>query len=385
MMKRNGTFYVSRSTLLSAIILVSLSMIGALEYTALELLGNNLLLVVIFEIVVAVFLVFVQKYRIGRLVTLNTLIILAIITYYKSGIPNFILLIIIAIAFSSMEYKMGFKLIFISRALCFAGIIVLSLMGVLENKIIIIDKINRIFPVYTLGYSHPNRLAFSFVYLSLIFFCYKNTNISKRNCVITFIINILFFLISGSRTSFVVILGFIILVYVLQFKEKLSVYLKKFLFVFSIPLFLLSLIFSMVIPIMYNIRRSKILVAINLLIQNRISYAAKAFSMYDVTLFGGMTNFSKLLTISGVVDNSYVRFLFMFGYFGIGCLALFSILTLVKLLKKGEYIYIVVILMMSLWAISENVLCSFSFNIIAIFWGEIIRKENDLGKLTAKS
>ena len=72
------------------------------------------------------------------------------------------------------------------------------------------------------------------------------------------------------------------------------------------------------------------------------------------------------------IDNGYIRLLYGYGVVGVIVFVLFYYLTVKKLIDKNKYVYLVAIIIFSIWAISENVLYSFYFNFTLLFWNEIL-------------
>lgn len=123
-------------------------------------------------------------------------------------------------------------------------------------------------------------------------------------------------------------------------------------------------------------RAKVVLYAINGIIGSRFTHSARVFENYSVPLFGGVIDFDKLQTLYqySIVDNGYLRLIYNFGIVGFAVFMVLYFLTVRKLIRKKEYIYIIAIILMSLMGITENVLRSFALNFTVAFWCELMTR-----------
>ena len=80
-------------------------------------------------------------------------------------------------------------------------IIGLSLFGVLNIYQTLVNKQN-LYSVtgYGLGFTHPNRLAYTVLYILSIFIAMKNKKLTASNSVFLLVLSILTYFITQSRT-----------------------------------------------------------------------------------------------------------------------------------------------------------------------------------------
>ena len=95
-------------------------------------------------------------------------------------------------------------------------VIMFSVLGLLDTYQRTITKAGTIVTSgYGLGFTHPNRLAYVFLFLSLIFICYKNRHLKKINILCMICLDLIGYKITKSRTLIISVLGvsFIICMY----------------------------------------------------------------------------------------------------------------------------------------------------------------------------
>lgn len=121
--------------------------------------------------------------------------------------------------------------------------------------------------------------------------------------------------------------------------------------------------------------------AINGDLGSRFTHASRVFENYDISLFGSMVDFEKLQILYNysIVDDGYVQLLYNFGIFGSALFIILYILTIKRLIKKQEYVYIIAIMCIAMWGISENVLRSLATNFTVLFWSELMKNRQTFG------
>lgn len=389
-MNNNSKKYtILKQEFLSYLILISISILGGLENTDFELAHNHILVFAGVELVLFSILITMRRYKKKKLLSIVTIVLLSLLIYFKSTMPNFFFLMILAIVFSTIDYRKGIKTILICRTVMLVAINCLSIIGVLDLYEKTLYKITKTVIGYGLGYTHPNRLSFVILYLTLLFFCVKNNKIKRKDYIFMICFTIISFLVTGSRTA----LYCMILLFALLIIVRSKVASKTILFLFkaiSLSVIPVCSFISIIIPMMFRQLGGSVgtfITELDYLMNHRIALASNAFQTFNVTLFGGnIYNEMELRELYGyaTVDNGYVRFLFRFGYFGFSILILFGVITIYYLLEKKEYNYVIACIIVAVWGVSENILISYSFNMIAIFWSEIIRERQRKNSINSR-
>lgn len=375
-MKKHITLKASEIIIYLFLIIVSIQY--SFTNTQIEIKGVGSQVFLLIESILFLIYFFQRKFKLKTAISILVLMIIAGLTYYNTGASAFMIMIMAAILLEILDYSNVFFVIFITRMICFGIVVLLSIVGILNTYQRTITKAGKsIVSGYGLGFTHPNRLAYVILFLSLMFICYKNNQLKKRNLLLIICFNLVGYEITKSRTLLVIILGTILAIWLYQSKylKKIT---KKILRCIAIIIIPLCAAISIIIPLLMLTATGKlqtILYMINGLFSSRFTHAYRAFLNYPITFFGGTNDFSELETIYhySTIDNGYVRLLYAFGIVGFSLFIIFSILCVKTLIEKEEYIYVIVYIAIALWGISENVLASFAFNISVIFWSEILK------------
>ena len=375
-MKKHITIKANEIIVYLFLIIVSIQC--SLVNTQIEISGIESQIFLLIECALFVLYFFMRKFKLKIALVILGLIFIAGLTYYSTGASAFMIMLMIAILLETIEYSNVFFVIFISRLIMLVIVVMLSVLGILDTYQRTITKAGTVITSgYGLGFTHPNRLAYVFLFLSLIFICYKNQRLKKINVLCMLCLNLIGYKITKSRTLLVSILGvtFIICMYQSKYFKQIT---KKILKIMAIIIMPLCAAISIIIPRLMLIATGKvqiILYAINGLFSSRFTHVYRAFLNYPITLFGGVNDFSELETLYNysTVDNGYIRLLYGFGIIGFVLFILFSTICIKSIVAQEEYIYLIAYIAIAVWGINENILESFAFNFSIIFWREILK------------
>lgn len=358
--------------------LIIVSIQYSLVNTQIEISGIESRIFLLIECTLFVLYFYMRKFKLKIALVICILIFVAGIMYYSTGASAFTLMIMIAILLEKVEYSNVFFVIFVTRLIMLVIVIMLSVLGLLDTYQRTITKAGTIVTFgYGLGFTHPNRLACVFLFLSLIFICYKNQHLKKINILCMICLDLIGYKITKSRTLIVSVFGvsFIICMYQSKYFKQIT---KKILKIMAIIIMPLCAAVSIIIPCLMLTATGRvqiILYEINGLFSSRFTHIYRAFLNYPLTLFGGVNDFSKLDTLYNysTVDNGYIRLLYGFGIIGFVLFILFSTICIKSIADYEEYIYLITYIAIAVWGINENVLESFAFNFSIIFWREILK------------
>ncbi len=331
---------------------------------------------------VALFLVwmFLQKYSIKSFTVRITFLLIAVLTYIATGETVFLIMLMTAMIFTSVDYKKAFRYLLNIRVLLLLVVIFASLVGILNINAISIVKGGTTSAVvgYGLGYNHPNQLGCTVCVLLLMYACYKNEKIKYRNIALIGVIELIAYIVTKNRTG--AFISALLVIALLLYKNKVAS--KRFINILEKSgkwIMPLCALLALGLPLMMasvSGRAKVVLYAINGIIGSRFTHSARVFENYSVPLFGGVIDFDKLQTLYqySIVDNGYLRLIYNFGIVGFAVFMVLYFLTVRKLIRKKEYIYIIDIILMSLMGITENVLRSFALNFTVAFWCELMTR-----------
>lgn len=378
----------SKLTLRDGIVLCFLSVISiqyGLQCTDYEFTDSKVSLLVVCYFIALLFFLILSNYSYKDLFFIFLLLSVCVVITYKSGFPGFTVTIITSIILSRWEWDRIFRTILILRGIVFVTVICLSICGVLNLYKTLVVKGGYSAIGYGLGFTHPNRMAYGFTYLIIVYVCLLGKRIVSKDYLIIILSSAICYCITKSRTQVICTCG--ILFFSLFVNSK---YFKSFfeslVYIIGLLIVPFCFFFSIAIPyIMISgnavLRNSAFL--LDHMFSGRFLLVSRAFKYYKLTLFGGINNFDILDSIYhySTVDNGYVRFIYSYGLVGMMIYVLLTVLTVLFLKKRREMLYVSVIIVVSFWALSENILITVGFNIIIVFWSVLMR---DLEKLNLK-
>lgn len=370
----------SKLTLRDGIVFCFLSVISVqygLQCTDYEITGGKAFLFLFFYIFALLFFLVLCDYSYKDLFFIFLFLSLCLVVTRKSGFPGFAVMLIASIMLSRWEWDRIFKVILFLRGIIFVTIIGLSLCGVLDLYKTLVVKGGYSAIGYGLGFTHPNRMAYGFTYLIILYVCLLGKRIAVKDYLIIILSSVICYCIAKSRTQVICTCG--ILFFSLFVNSK---YFKSFFesLVYIIGLLIVPFCFFFSIAVPY------IMISGNAVLRNyafmldhmfsgRFLLTSRAFKYYKLPLFGGINNFDILDSVHhfSTVDNGYIRFIYSYGLIGMIIYVLLTVLTVYFLKKRKEMLYVSMIIVVSFWAISENILITVGFNVIVIFWSVIMK------------
>lgn len=377
-MQRGQGLRIPMVDLIGYVILFVISIEMGLVNTDLQLSGTISLCFLILVLFLFMLFLFCFNYELSIFIVILFFILIAFLTYLDTNSKDFIYMLVLAIVVQKLSYEKTFKTIFLIRVVMLIFIIGLSLFGVLNIYQTLVNKQNSYSVTgYGLGFTHPNRLAYTVLYILSIFIAMKNKKLTASNSVFLLVLSILTYFITQSRTIIfiTVVFFFLLTFYNLKITQKYFVRLVKLFSVISIPL---CVFISIGIPTILITGGGKIktcAVWIDTLFSGRFTHIRRAFLNYPITLFGGQNDFSTLENLYGysTIDNSYIRLLYGFGIVGFSLFIIFSTIAIYRLIKRDEYIYLLLIIVTAFLGVAENILTTSAVSIISIFWSELLR------------
>lgn len=328
-----------------------------------------------------------NKVNFKILIIIFTFLVIAALTYLFTKETLFMIMLMSAIIISKSSYEDIFRFIFKVRLLMLLFILFLSLSGILSIFETDIYKGGAGITVvgYGLGYTHPNRLAYTVGFLVLLYICYKNSKIKKKHLAVIFSISWITYLVTKTRTLIAVTLIVIFLLFIVMYAKEKNMAKRIFnrMAEYVMPI---CAVLSLGMPILQLYSNGKVktfLQFINGHLGSRFTHIYRVLLNYKIPIWGGRIKFELLDDLYGysTVDNGYLRLLYEFGSFGFLVFLLFYLYSVRKLIKNKQYVFVVVIIAVSLWAILENILRSFAINFTVVFWSELLRRANNKKEL----
>nr|WP_300767143.1 hypothetical protein [uncultured Acetatifactor sp.] len=295
--------------------------------------------------------------------------------FMKTGELNPFSLFIIVFSMKGIEIKKVLREVLALNLAFFVGTITLCKMGFIYDDIYFFSRPGQILARHSYGLGHPNQVFLRILVIGMIVVGCLRERHHKAKMVMTFVVSVLFYKTTNSRSGFLCILLFLAAVCMLDMcggkKRK----------VITACMFVLYA-FMAVLPIVFLFWDSRIIQRIDQMITGRIFLAKKFLASYSLSALG----VDKGISESFVIDNSYMYILIHYGIIfyaiyviAIGCL-------LYTMYKKKMAYEMAVVFMLHVYAFVECILINPIFNISVLFAGaflmnpiESIKDGEDIG------
>ena len=375
-----------KSIIIGYLFLMLISAVYSFTNTSLEVKGGISTCIILVESLVFLsFLYYVRKYSLKKFWKIVFLLSIGCIHYLMTKETVFLIMLMVTVIFTELDYKKAFRLLFYERLLFLVLIISLSLAGGLSVHRTAVFKGGAFTDVfgYGLGFNHPNQLSYNVGLLLFLYICFKGENIKQRHLVGLTLTSVICYAITKTRTI-LIISAFLILmleVYCIKEQHKKTIGNKSsFLWKFSVWIMPICALIALGLPLLMSTATGQfkvVLYAFNGLIGSRFTHSARVFELYSVPFWGGIVDFGLLQSHFeySVVDNGYLCLLYDFGIIGFLIFIIMYFLSMRKLIVEKQYIFLITIIAISLWGITENVLRSFAINFTIVFWAECIMND----------
>lgn len=317
----------------------------------------------IFLLLIVVILLFLIKEKYSYLYIKRTLFLIILIFFLKKYYLSFFIIIISVF----IEKRKRLKYLFLIITFFYILILILNSLGFLEfNNIKYGIRKFEDFQVYrhALGLNHPNAaMSLLLPVFSLLYYLYYD-KYKKLVIIIILIVGKIIFNLTYSRTTFLLIILFIILILI---KDK---YIKKMRFLFLVEVFFLQF-FTFYLPFYF---RDTVL---NRLFSGRLKLFYYYLTNHKITLFG-YSEIKKMYD-QYPLDNAYLRCLFENGIIGFIVLIILIFILMYILFENEDYKAIRIFSIILIFGFMESSALFYYFNIIYFIISDyIFRKKGVL-------
>ncbi len=252
-------------------------------------------------------------------------------------------------------------------------VIVLCLLGVIEDKTLFRDNTQR----FSLGFSHPNQLGLRCFQLTLCHFYVHRKKLKLNNYIVIFGMILFIIMVPNSQTACISIFVFLLLILIDKYIQNQKKILQKIyttsLLAGAFLLNVLSLILSYI-----DVNQNFVLAKINSWMSSRFSVCHRVWMIYGVSLFGQRVYVTeaerKLVGIKSALwlDNAYVSILLRYGVLVFLFFSFFYIYLLAKMIQRREFILAIILFVYAVYGIMETGLYMLAHNIFLISFAEIL-------------
>lgn len=303
---------------------------------------------------------------IGFLFTLNT--------YYTRD-TSLLITFVSFYGFKDVELLTTLKVYFYTKLSALLLTVMFAIFNVIPNDSIVNLRFEETVSRYSLGFVHPNQLAIVILTLLLIFFyIYKDHSNFYLHYFIWSIVVVSQFFITRSRTSFTIMLAFLLLIFVLNYTKKNIQLILKWFSLLSFPV--LSA-FTILLP---KINNNSLMQFIDQALQNRLTLSKRYLNSISIDPLGkdiltvAENTFESFYNMNNyyILDSGILQLIYGAGYLGFIVFMIVYLIGIVKLINAKDYFALIIISFIVILGFVENTLMSIMFNFTVFIFANII-------------
>lgn len=306
-----------------------------------------------------------EKYNWKQLIIIPGILFLGGVTYLLSGEKGLLLNCMILVGMHNIDSRKVFKVAAGVWGTSVAISVISSLFHMEDTVYKVHDKLGfeHVFR-WSLGYGHPNVLQITYLILAIIVVYLLGKNFKLWHAGVLFLGNCFFFMYSLSYTGFITVMCLIVGRVYLLYRPKLCMVEKTLLHLF----FPACLVLSLVAPCVLEGQAFHIL---NELMNTRLGLAKHFLSKEFIHLWGN--RLSEITSVSLTMDNAYVFAFIVYGIIPFVIIVGFTIYVIYILMKKEDYVGVLIFLVIAVGGLTEPFLYNTSFkNLSVILMGEVL-------------
>ncbi len=316
--------------------------------------------------------IFLRKYTRKEILISMIMLLSGIMTLVMTKQYTFLITCIAVIGIKKANIKHLINNMCFVRVICFIATFGLAVLNIVDREKVEIWRDTAYVSRYGMGYGHPNILHLTlFIVLTLVYYCKERNKLQQiRYLIITLGMNIFVYMYSSSRTGFLVICVFEILIIIEHFKIMQKIILKL-----PIVVFVILMGFTYLTPILSKIGVLKGMSLLN----GRVEYTYLYLTRYGYSLFG----FNNSLSETGLIlDNGYLRLLIETGLIGLLIWIYLNYNLMKKIKRTMDCKMAIIVTCFFIYFFTESFSSNIFMNYI-LFWGadEIFNKGRQWRKI----
>ena len=262
-----------------------------------------------------------------------------------------------------------FRIIFIEELFLTICIILLSLIGIIPNQVVEINKSLYTVNAYTFGFSHPNILTAQATTMVFLYLCINRNNIQFKTILISLLSTLVIYYFSRGRTAFLLSLLVIILICIDKTGKINSIKSSIFKYIPYLNIVIILTIFICIVLFALFGKNATIVNLINDLVFNgRIGLAWLNFKAYSMSLFG--VNLDPSVWPEWQyhsLDNGHMMIFLQYGV--IGFITYFYTVqrALNNIAKRKDMVMCILISVLLIWLIYEGTMSYVGKNFTLLF------------------
>ncbi len=359
---------ISKNNVLIYIAYILINLYYGITDTVLNIGGSFLILVASLGLTM-VHIMFRNKFSVKRTVLVLALLGMFAYNYLHSKDSRMLALIITIVGIKDLELENVLKVTFYEKIIVTLMVMAASVVGIGNASF---------GPSPILGFSHGNLLMLTITVLIMLYLCIYWKKVTGK--ILLALLGFIFmaFLITGSRSGLLISLaiwglGFLYKYYRIErFLEIAAKYAMPVLMLLNLHFALSTsqniLIFLDKIP-GFAEKYNQFVLMLDEVLTHRFKLANLVMTNSDISWLGSVKNERELAIYKYlVVDSGYIQLLLVFGILGTVLFLLLNHLLAKELIKRRQYVYIIALIGISLYAFTENALCSLKYNFTLLFF-----------------
>lgn len=309
-----------------------------------------------------------RKYSIKELIMLFILNSIGLICFASSGLTGLFMTMLAITLLPKGALDGVLNMILKEEVILFIVIVLLSYIGILNNRVFDINKGSYVANALSLGFGHPNMLAAQGTSIVFLYLCVNRDKLKWKHYFLSFLSVLILFVCSRGRTS--LLLGMIAIILIAisknEFIRKAILGILPWMYIIVI----ICLIGCMVAYAKLGQNAAVVKFLNDSLFNGRIGLAYRSLLVYPITSFGKVIDTSIWNEYQYYsLDNGQVMVLLEYGICGF--LAYFFVIqqTLKKLKVEHEVVLGIVMISLLIWSMYEGTMYFIGKNFALLFLG----------------
>ena len=281
-----------------------------------------------------------KKYSLNEVLIIFLIGIYMLIISYQSKTFGYMTYFMYIVTSKDVDYNKIIKYVLTSFIVSTAFVLILTKFGIINDKIFSLNIRNR----HGLGFNWTTVFPNMFMYMTLYLIYIRKGKISLYDVIIVISIAIFCYIMTDTKSAFVLTVLGILLAYFLKYNKFLRKYHKIYNYIaLVLPILMASLI--IIVSYLYN-SDNMVLSKINSILSGRLSLGKRAINEF------GFTFMARTLPLVGgepldgstynFVDSSFLLYLLNFGIiFFVLLMSLLEYFAYLIYLKKDTYMLLV--------------------------------------------
>lgn len=208
---------------------------------------------------------------------------------------------------------------------------------------------------------------FALLSLRLLIYSHNKSKLDIKTILLIAIVNVLMYIFTGTRTGFLVTIFLIMLLSLLRYKKMQKSKLLKYSCIMSPVICLAVSWFTS-----YYYEKIQFLKILNNTLAGRLSLGHIYLNSYNLTLFGQQLERSYGAGEYMVLDSAYLDMLLCYGVLFTTAWILLNCYSISFFFKRKKYIEVSLLVVYSVWGITETFLPNIFLNISLFLCGDYI-------------